>query len=366
MTGRVLRPRILIVAPSMRILGGQAVQAKALFDRLRETDAVEIDFLPVNPQLPGLLGHMQKIKYVRTILTSAAYVLLLLIRIRRYDVIHIFSASYFSFVLAPTPAILVSRMYRKATILNYHSGEALDHLERWKSAIRTMRLVDDIVVPSRYLVDVFARFGFRAQSIFNIVDTDQFQFRKRNSVRPAFLSNRNLEPMYNVGCLLRAFAIIQRDLPEAELTIAGDGGERGRLEALALELGLQHVNWRGRVDHSRMHQLYDAADIYLNSSDIDNMPLSIIEAYASGCAVVSTDAGGIPYILKHEETGLLVPRGDFEAMASSAMRYLRDPGLAEAMVGRAREECSKYRWSVVRDQWVELYRELSRSQGDKR
>jgi glycosyltransferase involved in cell wall biosynthesis len=360
MSARELRPRVLMVAPSLRILGGQAVQAKALLDRLRATEAIEIEFLPVNPHLPGVFGRLQEIKYVRTVLTSAAYIASLLTRMRGYDVIHIFSASYFSFILAATPAILVARMYGKATILNYRSGEAEDHLQRWPSAIRTIRLVDRIVAPSGYLVDVFGRFGFHAQSIFNIVDTKRFSFRKRKPWRPLFLSNRNLEPMYNVGCILRAFAIIQLEYSDAELTLAGDGSERPRLEALAQELRLRNVRWLGRVDHRRMNELYDAADIYLNSPDIDNMPGSIIEAYASGIPVVTTDAGGIPYIVRHQETGLLVPRGDFEALASGALRYLRDPELAEAIAARAREECQQYTWDAVRDQWMALYTELAK------
>ncbi|HEV2763636.1 MAG TPA: glycosyltransferase family 4 protein, partial [Pyrinomonadaceae bacterium] len=280
------RTRVLIVAPSTDILGGQAVQAARLLERFREEPSIEVEFLPVNPRLPGPLRALQRVKYVRTVVTSAAYVASLLRRVRRFDVIHIFSASYFSFVLAPTPAVLVSKLYGKRTVLNYRSGEAEDHLRRWsRTALPTVRLFDRVAVPSGYLVDVFGGFGLRAESVFNFVDSTRFRFRERRPLRPVFLSNRNLEPLYNVACVLRAFAAVQQKFPDASLTVAGDGSQRQQLHALASELGLRNVEWVGRVEPARMPELYDAADVYLNAPNIDNMPGSIIEAYAAGTPV---------------------------------------------------------------------------------
>ncbi|HET9531894.1 MAG TPA: glycosyltransferase family 4 protein [Blastocatellia bacterium] len=356
----VARPlRVLIVAPSLDILGGQAVQAARMLARMREDDRLKIGFQPINPRLPGVLGRLQKIKYVRTILTSMLYIAMLLARAGRYDVIHIFSASYFSFLLAPTPAILIARLYGKKVVLNYRSGEAEDHLKRWRrTAIPTMRRAHVIAAPSGYLVDVFARFGLEARSIYNIVETDRFRFRRRDPLRPVFMSNRNLEPLYNVGCTLRAFALIQQRHAEARLTVAGDGSQRREMERLAESLGLRNVTFVGRIPQERVHELYDSADIYLNSSDIDNMPGSLIEAFACGLPVVTTDAGGIPYIVTHEKTGLLVPRGDHAALARAALRLLDEPGLALDIAKSARDECRKYTWPAVRSQWVGLYYSL--------
>lgn len=353
--------RVLIVAPSLDILGGQAVQAARLLARLREEPSLEVGFLPVNPRLPGVLRKLQAIKYVRTVVTSLLYVATLLMRVRAYDCVHIFSASYSSFVLAPTPAILVSKLYGKRIVLNYRSGEAEDHLTRWRTAVRTIRLVDEIVAPSGYLVDVFRRFGLQARAIFNFVDASQFRFRERRPLRPVFLSNRNFELLYNVGCTLRAFAIIQQHLPEARLTVAGDGSQRAALEALSRELSLRNTEFIGRVAPEKMNELYDAADIYLNSPDIDNMPGSIIEAFASGVPVVTTDAGGIPYIVTDEQTGLLVRCGDYQAMASAAIRLLEEGVFADRLAHNAHEECRKYAWASVRNEWLKLYDELTRA-----
>jgi glycosyltransferase involved in cell wall biosynthesis len=308
--------------------------------------------------LPGVLRKLQSIKYVRTVVTSLLYVATLLARVRRYDVIHVFSASYLSFVIAPTPAILVSKLYRKKVVLNYHSGEAQDHLERWKTAIQTIKLVDEIAVPSGYLVDVFARFGFKGRAIFNFVDTEVLCFRERNPLRPVFLSNRNLEPMYNVGCVLRAFRIIQQQYPRARLIVAGDGSQRGALESQAREFGLTGVEFTGRVSPDKMPELYNSADVFLNGSEIDNMPISLIESFASGLPVVTTNAGGIPYIVSNERTGMVVERGDYRTMANSALRLLQDNELALSIARNARAECEKYRWESVRREWLKLYHKV--------
>lgn len=359
--------RVLIIAASKDILGGQAVQAERLIEGLREEPSLSVSFLPINPRLPGALRRLQAIKYVRTVVTSLYYIMTLLVRVRRYDVIHIFSAAYFSFVLAPTPAILIGRLYGKRVVLNYHSGAAEDHLTRWRrTALPTIRLADVIVVPSRYLVDVFSRFNLRARAIFNHLDMERFRWRERSPLRPVFLSNRNLEAHYNVGCVLRAVALIQKRFNDARLTVAGDGSCRAELEKLARELELKQTEFIGLVTPEKMVELYDAADIYLNASDVDNMPLSILESYASGLPVVTTDAGGIPYILTNEETGLLVRRNDHEALAAAALRLLENPGLASAMTTRALEECRQYTWPVVRDAWLELYHETAREKAVSR
>ena len=355
--------RVLIVAPSLDILGGQAVQAARLFDRLSKEASLEVGFLPVNPRLPGFLRKLQSIKYLRTGVTSILYVANLLARVRKYDVVHVFSASYLSFVLAPTPAILIARLYGKKILLNYHSGEAEDHLAHWSSAVRTIRMVDDIAVPSEYLVRVFAGFNLHAKPIYNLIETEKFPFRERRPLRPIFLSNRNFEKHYGVDRVLRAFATIQKRITHARLIVAGDGPERAQLEQLARDLNLQNAEFTGRVGHERVVELYDSTDIFLNGSEIDNQPLSLLEAFACGLPVVTTDAGGIPDMVVPEKTALVVPRGEYEQLAASALRLLDDSTLAQSIIEQAREECRKYRWEAVRDQWLKLYHELAVGSG---
>jgi len=340
----------------MDIVGGQAVQAVRLIEHLKQEPSIAVDFLPVNPRLPGVLRKLQEIKYVRTVTTSNLYWLKLLATIPAFDVIHIFSASYFSFLLAPAPAMIVARLFGKKIVLNYHSGEAEDHLQRWpRTSIPLLKKADKIVVPSPYLVRIFAKFGLRAKAIFNVIDFDQLIFRERGTLRPVFLSNRNFEAHYGVDVVLRAFAIIQQRFPDAALKVAGNGPCREALEQLAAELKLSNVEFTGTVTRERMAQLYNDADCFLNGSRIDNQPLSILEAFASGLPVVTTNAGGIPDVVTDGVTALMVEVDDHEALARSAIALIEQPELADRITSEARKECRRYTWEAVRTEWLKVY-----------
>ena len=358
------RLRVLLVAPSLDIIGGQSRQAVRLREGLSREPDLEVSFLPHNPRLPGILRSLQAIKFVRTIVTTFAYVLLLLWRVRKYDIIHIFCASYYSYSLCAIPALFIARLYGKKSILNYRSGEAEDHLENWRTAVPTLRWADEIVVPSGYLVDVFARHGLQARAIYNIVELDRFSFRERNPLRPVFLTSRLLEPLYNVPCVLRAFAIIQKRYPDASLTIAADGFLRNDLEALARDLELRNAKFIGFVPFADMPALYDSADIYLSATSIDNMPSSLTESMACGLNVVTTDGGGaIPYIMTNEVTGLIVDRDDHQALANAAIRLLDDNEFALKLVRNAHESSRKFTWPHIRIEWLNLYKELASEKG---
>lgn len=352
-----VRPvKVLIVAASMDIVGGQAVQAVRLIEHLKQEPSVAVGFLPVNPRLPGILRKLQSIKYVRTVTTSIFYWWKLLTTIPAFDVIHIFSASYFSFLLAPAPAIIVAKLFGKKVVLNYHSGEAEDHLRRWpRTSIPLLKKTDEIVVPSAYLVRVFAKFGLPSKAIFNVIDFDQLVFRERETFRPVFLTNRNFEAHYGVDVVLRAFAIIQRRFPDASLKIAGDGPCREALHELTAELKLRNVEFVGLVTRTRMAELYNEVDCFLNGSRIDNQPLSILEAFASGLPVDTTNAGGIPDVVTDGVTALMVEKDDHEALAHGAIALIEQPELAHRLITAARNECQRYTWEAVRNEWLKAY-----------
>lgn len=354
--------RVLIVAASLDILGGQAVQAARLLEGLAGEAQVEAALLPVNPRLPSVLRQLQRIKYVRTVVTTLLYLGTLVVRVPRCDVVHIFSTAYLSFLLAPMPAVIIAKLFGKPVLLNYHSGEAEDHLRRSPLAQAVIRLADRVVVPSGFLIGVLAKFGIQAQAVSNTVDLSRYTFRARQPLRPVLFSNRNLEPMYYVECTLRAFKLVQERLPEARLIVAGDGSQLDRLRVLAQELGLKQVEFLGKIAPAQMPALYDKADVFINASVIDNMPLSIIEAFAAGLPVVTTDAGGIPHIVEDGRNGLLAHCGDEQSLAQSVLRLFDEPGLAVRLLTAARSDCERYTWAAVRSDWLRLYQELASGQ----
>lgn len=347
--------RILVVAPSLKIVGGQSIQADALIRGLNRERNVEVALAATDPPLPEVL---RRIKYLRTTLKFLLFFPLILMRIWRYDILQVFTPAGPSYFLWSVPAMAIGRLAGKRVILHYHDGRGSTHFAQSRFAVWTSRMAHVLVTPSEYLSDAFARCNVPAVPIPNLVDPSFFKYRTRDRLRPVFFTNRGLEPLYNVGCVLRAFSAIQQRYPDARLTVAHDGPSRCEMEELASTLQLANVTFTGTVSQQRMVELYDASDIYLMSPDIDNMPGTVLECYASGIPVVSTKAGGVPYIVRDEFTGLLVNCGDWEALARSACRLLADPALALRLARNGRAECSRYTWEVVRPQWLQLYAEL--------
>ena len=353
------RISLLVIGPSMDILGGQAVQVRRLLGILEGVEGLDVTFLPINPRPPGPFLWVLSIRGLRTIVTFAQYIVRLAWTIPQHEVLHIFSAGLTSYALWTVPALLIGRLWRKKIILNYHDGQGDQHLREWRTAKPTIALADRLVTPSGFLVDVFRNHGMQARSIVNIIDTSRFIYRKRRKLRPIFMTNRILEPLYNVECILRAFSIIQKSYPDATLTIAHDGCSKPSLEKMARELKLENTRFIGRVPHERVTELYDAADIYLTSPNIDNMPVSLLECFAAGLPIVATKVGGIPYVATDRESALLVGINDHEALAARSIELLENEDLVEHITNGGLEAVKRYHPAPVREQWSALYRELA-------
>jgi glycosyltransferase involved in cell wall biosynthesis len=132
---------------------------------------------------------------------------------------------------------------------------------------------------------------------------------------------------------------------------------------MARDLGLRHVTFVGSVPPDAIHRYYADADIYVQSPRIDNMPLSVLEAFASGLPVVSTDVGGVPAILTHGIHGLLAADDDHEAIAGHLLTLLDSPDRARRLAAAAQETCRDYEWASAREGWLTAYEEARRGPG---
>lgn len=348
--------RVCLISPHIHSPGGQAVQAMEIGERLKE-EGIEVGYVPMNPRFEGFLGLLQRYKYIRTFITSIAYIKNLITTIPNYDVLHVFSASYFSFLIAPTPAVLIGKYFRKKVVLNYHSGEAEDHLSRSSGIVKkVLKFVDSLAVPSLYLKQIFGTFGIDSEVVHNVVNEDMFRFKKRETYYPRFIVSRNLELIYNIECVVRAFRLIQNEFPDARLTILGHGSQERHLKSLVRTLKLENVTFAGAVERDSVPDYYDQSDFMLNASNIDNMPMSILEAFSSGIPVISTEAGGIPYIIRDGENGMLVPLNVDKAMAEKAIYLLRNQHVAQKIAEKAWGDCiTKYSWRANREKWFYIY-----------
>ena len=348
------RPRVAVVAPDLGILGGQGVQAHALMRHLRD-DGYPVDFLPVNPRFPKGARWLRRVPVLRTMLNQSLY-LPSLRALRDVDVVHAYSASYWSFLLAPAPAMAAARRMGKRVVLNYHSGEAADHLARWGALVHPMlKLADEIVVPSVYLQKVFMQHGYPTRVVRNTIETDAFTYRERAPLKPRWLSIRNLQHHYRVDVVIRAFALFRQKHPDATLVIGGYGPEETRLKELARRVGDAGIDFVGRVEPEAIPALYDAADVFVNAAEIDNQPVSILEAFAAGLPVVSTGTGDITSMLRGGHAGVIVPTGNPTALADAVDALVADPARTTRLVQHARGELKQYEWRAVRDGWHAAY-----------
>jgi asparagine synthase (glutamine-hydrolysing) len=356
------RLRVAIIGPSLRKLGGQSVQANLLLQNWKNDPSVEAKLVPIDPEFPAGIRWIEDIPFIRTIVRAPFYWVQLWKEIGEADVAHIFSASYWSFWLAPVPAWAIARLRGKGTILNYHSGEAKEHLSKSGVASAMLRRMGMKIVPSDYLKNVFRDFGIDAEVVPNLVNADSIPYRERSNVRPVLICTRSCEPYYAVDDVLRAFKLVQAEYAQAQLILVGGGFLESEIRRLAAKLDLNNVEFIGRVSQEQIGAFYDRADIFINASIVDNMPVSVLEAFAAGLPVVSTAPGGIRYIVEHERTGLLSSPHEWRQLGENVLRLLHEPSLAGMLAGNARHQAQNYRWQNVREQWLQHYRTAARGE----
>ncbi len=347
--------RIVLVGPLPPPAGGMANQTLQL-SRLLGEEGLQIEVVQVNaPYVPAWGGQ---IPVLRALFRLLPYLFRLWRAAGRNDLFHIMANSGWSWHLFAAPAIWIAHLRGVPCIVNYRGGEASTFLARAAASVRfSMRRVAALVAPSGFLKEVFARYGMAAEVVPNIIDLVKFHPAEAGPATTHIVVARNLEPIYDVASALRALSILRRKHPEVRMSIAGSGPERERLEQLTRELGIaEQVNFTGRLDSHQMAALYRESSLSLNTALVDNMPNSVLESLASGLPVVSTDVGGVPFLVRHEETALLVKAGDPDGMAAALARLIDDDVLRRRLIEHGSEYVQGFAWSHVRDRWFAVYR----------
>jgi glycosyltransferase involved in cell wall biosynthesis len=219
-----------------------------------------------------------------------------------------------------------------------------------------------LISPSAYLVEALAPYGFKVHVIPNYIDLDNYPFRLRAGIGPNLLWMRTYHSLYNPAMAIKVLAQLQRTHPEVRLTMAGqDKGLLPETQALAAELGVaDRVRFAGFLDLAGKQRAFAAHDIFLNTNRVDNMPVSVVEAAAFGLPIVATAVGGVPYLLAHEATGLLVEDGDIDGMARAVLRLLGDPELVRRLSFNGRQLAQRSSWPEVLPLWEHAWRDAMR------
>jgi glycosyltransferase involved in cell wall biosynthesis len=349
-------PRVCIVGPLPPPSGGMANQCEQLV-RLLGGEGVQVELVRNNaPVRPAWVG---RIPMLRAAFRLVPYVARLLRAAGRVDLMHVLANSGWAWHLLAAPALWAARLRGTPVVVNYRGGQAEQFFATApRHVLSALARATLRVTPSAFLQRVFAQHGLSAEVVPNIIDLSRFTPAPPRDFgdAPRLVVARNLEPIYDMPTAMRALVTVRERFANAALVIAGSGPELGALQALAAQLGIeQAVDFAGRIDNARMPELYARADVVLNPSTVDNMPISLLEAFASGVPVVSTDAGGIPDMVEHARSGLLVPIGADQAMAREALRVLTDAALRARLVAAGLDEARRYAWPQVREQWRSAY-----------
>ena len=353
--------RIVLVGPLPPPAGGMANQTGQLAELLRGEGA-SVELVRTNADYrPAWVG---RIPVFRALFRLLPYLLALWRACGRNQLLHVMANSGWSWHLFAAPAIWIGRLRRRPVLVNYRGGAAADFLRRSALILTlSLRRAAMLLVPSGFLQSVFARHGVTAQLLVNVVDLQRFYPAHDcgRSAAPQLLVARNLELIYDNACAIRAFAKVRERYPRAELTLAGSGPEAAALQRLVEAMGLvQSVHFSGRLGPQEMADLYRRSTLSINPSRIDNMPNSVLESLASGVPVVSSNVGGVPYLLQDGVTGLLVPAQDPDAMARAVLRLLDDEELHQRLRRAGLAEVQRYTWTRIGPQLAAFYQQSLR------
>ena len=283
----------------------------------------------------------------------------------KYDVAHVDVYSGRAFFWAE--AVCTSlRQVGKPFVLTLHGGGLPAFAENWPTRVaRLLRTAKIVTTPSPYLHKQMHAYRVDLRLVPNAIDLSRYQFRQRNHLPPGLVWLRAFHTIYNPMLGPKVLKLLALRYPAARLIMVGPDkadGSLQRTQQVAAQLGVtSKLCLPGGVAKTAVPVWLDKGEIFLNTTNVDNTPVSVLEAMACGLCVVSTNVGGLPYLLEHERDALLVPADNAEAMATAVVEVLTKPELAERLSRNARKKAELYDWSAVLPVWDTLLASVART-----
>lgn len=212
------------------------------------------------------------------------------------------------------------------------------------------------VAPSSYLFEAFTQAGFtNLQEIPNTIDISEYPFKERRNVGPKLLWVRSFAEIYNPILVLKVLQKLRRTYTDASLCMVGPEKDESYMtcKTFAQEHQLP-VNFTGKLTKAEWISISRDYDLFINTTNFDNTPVSVIEAMALGLPVVSTNVGGLSYLLSDRENALLVPPDNVEQMIEAISELLQNEILAHQLALAARSKTEGFDWEIVKSFWNEL------------
>lgn len=255
-------------------------------------------------------------------------------------------------------AACAARARRRRLVLALRGGWLPEFAERHEARVaRLLGMADAVVAPSGYLRDALARWRAGIELIPNAIELERYPFRLRVQAAPRLVWLRSYHEIYNPGMAVEVLARVRKRHPEARLTMYGadKDGSLAQCREAAQRLGLaEAVEFRGAIPKEQVGAALAEADVFLNTTNVDNAPVSVVEAMACGLCVVSTGVGGVPYLVEDGVEGLLVKPGDADGMTDAVLRLLEEEGLSVRLSAMGRRRAERHGWDAVLPRWLAL------------
>jgi len=286
------------------------------------------------------------------------FLLTVCLRRNSYDVAQVDVYSGLAFVWAEVVAWAL-RIMRKPYILILRGGNLPAFAQNTgKRVPHLLQSASLVLAPSAYLLEEMRPYRQDLILLPNPLNLAVYSFKHRAHPTPRLVWLRTFHENYNPSLAVRVIASLVEDLPNVRLLMLGPDKDDGSFQAmhnLAVELGVvDRVTCTGPVRKEDVPQRLHEGDIFLNTARVDNTPVSVLEAMASGLCIVSTSVGGIPYILQNEHDALLVSNDDDTCMAKAVRRLLTEDGLAQRLSQNARRKVEEFDWSNILPKWEGL------------
>lgn len=281
----------------------------------------------------------------------------------RYRVAQVDIYSGLAFVWAELVCTAL-RIIRKPYILTLRGGNlptfasGSDHRVK-----RLLQSASAVTAPSMFLQERMHRYRQDIIVLPNQLHLTNYSFSVREHPVQKLVWLRAFHDIYNPSLAIRVVSLLTKTFPGVLLSMIGPDKGDGSLESardLALKLGIaDQVSFIGSVPKNTVAHWLNQGDIFLNTTRVDNMPVTVLEAMACGLCVVSTNVGGIPYLLEDECDALLVPDGDHLAMATAVQRLISKHDLAKRLSENARRKAEQFAWSNILPKWEKLLMEIA-------
>lgn len=212
------------------------------------------------------------------------------------------------------------------------------------------------IAPSHFLLSEFKKVGFTNLSFIpNTLEITKYSFLDRKAVTPKLLWVRSFSSIYNPIMALQVLEALLKEYPKASLTMVGPAKDESYDECVAFAKAQKlTVTFTGLLAKEEWVALASLHDIFISTTNFDNTPVSVIEAMALGLPIVSTDVGGMPFLIDHNKDGILTPAREVAPFVASLKNILQSPELAQSLAQNARKKAESFDWNTVKKSWEEV------------